>query len=179
MSCRTNEGANVMSTSDHTRSGVEALQRFYQAEAEYVQTGGEDFGPVAATLHPQIVMIQADSLPFGGHWHGRGGFERWMQAFGRAWSSASATDVRFFEHDDTVVAVAEMQATARDSGESFRAPICHIVRIRDGLLMEFRVLYGDTVAMNRALARDQHFMKVMPRDFVGQRLRTDLSAGRR
>ena len=26
-----NEGANVMSTSDHTSNGVEALQRFYQA----------------------------------------------------------------------------------------------------------------------------------------------------
>ena len=58
-----------MSTSDHTSNGIEALQRFYQAGSEYVQTGGKDFGPVAATLHPQIVMIQADSLPFGGQWH--------------------------------------------------------------------------------------------------------------
>ena len=59
-----------MSTSDHSSNGVEALQRFYQAESEYAQTSGEDFGPVAATLHPQIVMIQADSPPFGGQWHG-------------------------------------------------------------------------------------------------------------
>ena len=159
-----------MSTSDHTSNGVEALQRFYQAGSEYVQTGGEDFGPVAATLHPQIVMIQADSLPFGGQWHGREGFERWMQAYGEAWSSASATDLRFFEHDDTVVVVAQMEATARASGQSFRAPICHVVRIRDGLLMEFRMFYWDTVATNRALARDQHFVKVMPRDFVRWRL---------
>jgi hypothetical protein len=78
-----------MSTSDHTSNGIEALQRFYQAESEYVQTGGKDFGPVAATLHPQIVMIQADSLPFGGQWHGREGFERWMQAFGEAWSTTT------------------------------------------------------------------------------------------
>ena len=55
-----------MSTSDHSSNGPEALQRFYQAESEYVQTGGEGLRPVAATLHPQIVMIQADSLPFGG-----------------------------------------------------------------------------------------------------------------
>jgi len=167
-----------MGTSAHTSSGVEALQRFYRAEAEYVRTGGEDFGPVAATLHPHIVMIQADSLPYGGQWHGREGFERWMQAFSQAWSSASTTDVRFFEHDDTVVVVAETEATARDSGESFRTSICHIVRIRDGLLMEFQVFYWDTVAMNRALARDRHSVKVMPRDFVGQRLRTDLNEGR-
>ena len=169
MSCRMNEGANVMTTSDHTSSGVEALMRFYQAGSDYVRTGGKDFGPVAATLDPQIAMIQADSLPFGGQWHGREGFERWMQAFGEAWSSVGATDLRFFEHDDTVVVVAQMEATARASGQSFRAPICHVVRIRDGLLMEFRMFYWDTVATNRALARDQHFVKVMPRDFVGQR----------
>ena len=109
-------------------------------------------GPVAATLHPQIVMIQADSLPFGGQWHGREGFERWMQAFGEAWSSASATDLRFFEHDDTVVVVAQMEVTARASGQSFRAPICHVVRIRDGLLMEFQMFLWDMVATNRASA---------------------------
>ena len=142
-----------MSTSDHTSNGIEALERFYQAESEYVQTGGKDFGPVAATLHPQIVMIQADSLPFGGQWHGRDGFETWMQAFGEAWSSVSATDLRFFEQDDTVVVVAQMEATARASGQSFRAPICHVVRIRDGLLMEFRMFYWDTVVTNRASAR--------------------------
>ena len=45
MSCRATEGANVLSTSDHTSNGVEALERFHQAESEYVQTGGKDLGP--------------------------------------------------------------------------------------------------------------------------------------
>ena len=143
-----------MSTSDHTSNGIEALQRFYQAESEYVQTGGKDCGPVAATLHPQIVMIQADSLPFGGQWHGRDGVKRWMQAFGEAWSSVSATDLRFFEHDDTVVVVAQMEAAARASGQPFRAPICHVGRIRDGLLIEFQMfLLGHGGGEPRASAR--------------------------
>ena len=34
-----------------------------------------------------------------------------------------------------------------------RAPICHVVRIRDGLLMEFQMFCWDTVATNRASAR--------------------------
>ena len=51
--------------------------------------------------------------------------------------------------------------TGGDRGD---APICHVVRIRDGLLMEFRMFYWDTVVTNRALARDQHFVKVMPDD---------------
>ena len=77
-----------------------------------------------------------------------------MQAFGEAWSSVSATDLRFFEHDDTVVVVAQMEATARASGQSFRAPICHVVRIRGGLLMEFQMFCRNTVATTlRASAR--------------------------
>src|SRR5258705_8790570 len=90
-----------MSTSDHTSNGIEPLQRFYQAESEYIQTGGKDFGPVAATLHPQIVMIQADSLPFGGQWHGHDGFERGMQAFSEGWSSVSAKDPPGFSKNPT------------------------------------------------------------------------------
>jgi hypothetical protein len=39
--------------------------------------------------------------------------------------------------------------------------------------MEFRMFYWDTVVTNRALARDQYFVKVMPRDFVGERLSLD------
>jgi len=65
--------------------------------------------------------------------------------------------------------VAQMEATARASGQSFRAPICHVVRIRDGLLMEFRMFYWDTVATDHALASAQHFVRAMARDFVRRR----------
>lgn len=128
------------------------LERFYEAEAEYVSSGGQDFGPVAATLHEDVVIIQADSLPFGGEWRGHDGFEGWMRAFGEAWSAASAQDVRIVEDRDTVIVLATMEATARATGEEVRAPICHVVRVRDGLLAEFRVFYWDTAATNRALA---------------------------
>lgn len=135
-------------------AGIAALKRFYEAEAHYVESGGNDFGPVAETLASDIVMIQADSLPFGGEWHGREGFEGWMRAFGEAWSVAGAEDVRFFEDGDTVVVVAMMEARVRATDEPFSAPICHVVRVRDGLLVEFKVFYWDTQLTNEALGHD-------------------------
>ena len=62
-----------------------ALQRFYEAEEKYASSGRRDFAPVAATLHPQIVLHQPESLPYGGTWHGHQGFETWMKAFVETW----------------------------------------------------------------------------------------------
>lgn len=136
-------------------TAANVLKRFYEAESRYVSSGGTDFGPVAETLHPEVVIVQADSLPFGGEWRGHEGFESWMRAFGEAWSAAAARDVRFVEDGDTVVVLATMEATARATGRSVRAPICHAVRVRDGLLAEFRVFYWDTVATIQALGHSE------------------------
>jgi uncharacterized protein len=134
---------------------ISALKRFYEAEAHYVSSGGDDFAPVSETLDPDIIMIQAESLPFGGEWRGHDGFESWMKAFESAWTSATAKDVRFIEQGDTVVVVATMEATARKTGERMSAPICHVVRVADGRLAEFRVFYWDTAATLRALGQDR------------------------
>ena len=81
-------------------------------------------------------------------------------------SSVGSGPQSSYEYSDVSLIRVVRRSHLGASGQSFRAPICHVVRIRDGLLMEFQMFYWDTVATNRALARDQHFVKVMPRDFV-------------
>lgn len=136
---------------DTPRPAVAALRRFYAAEEHYIASGGHDFTPIAETLDPEIILFQAESLPYGGEWRGHEGFERWLRIMRETWSSAVARDPRFIEHGDTVVVLVTMEAQARVRQHLIHTPICQVVRACEGLLVEWRVFYWDTAAINQVL----------------------------
>ncbi len=49
-------------------SNRDVLQRFYEAEARFMAAEQPDFGPVAPTLHPDCLLCEPESLPYGGEW---------------------------------------------------------------------------------------------------------------
>ena len=56
-------------------AAVQALMRFYEAEARYSASGTPaDRSALLQTLHPDIVLYQPPSLPYGGEWRGREAF---------------------------------------------------------------------------------------------------------
>jgi ketosteroid isomerase-like protein len=135
---------------------VEALKRFYAAEEAYVVSGGQDFTVIAETLHEDVVMRQAASLPYGGEWRGRDGIEAWMQAVSAVWSKLEHFDVRIFDAgDDTVFTRARAVVTSRANGETFEFPILHQVTIRDGKVVVAEPFYWDTAALLEHLSRGE------------------------
>lgn len=129
-----------------------ALARFYAAEERYVASGGDDFAAVAAVVHPDIVVWAATSLPYGGEWRGVEEFEGFLKAFGAAWEDLEVLNPTFVEFgDDAVIVLLTMKAKARKTGKTIQAPLCQINRFRDGLLVEVRPFYWDTMETNRIL----------------------------
>ncbi len=136
-----------------------ALDRCWTAQAAYIASERLDFGPMEATLHPEIVLYQANSLPYGGEWRGRDGIRGWLQAMDHAWNSVEVRDARIVEADGMVVVTASFVARARASGATVAMPICELIRFRDSLPIEWRVFYLDTAQINEALghmARRRH-----------------------
>ena len=137
-------------TTDRSENLI-ALERCWDAQSAYVGSGGEDFAAMAASLHPEIVLRQADSLPYGGEWRGHRGIEGWMKEMTRAWDSVEVEHSALFEHDDSIVVLATFEARARATGTRVRMPICEVIRFADSLPLEWRVFYLDTAAINRVL----------------------------
>jgi quinol monooxygenase YgiN/ketosteroid isomerase-like protein len=127
----------------------EVLQRFYAAEEAYLEDG--DFGPVAEVLAPDVVMHQAESLPYGGVWRGHDGFRRWMEAFAAQWESLAVTEPRFLSSGDVVLVLSRVIATGRATGTRVTWPLAQVITVRDGRIAEIRPFYWDTVAVARAL----------------------------
>ena len=148
----------ITSKSDSTRSTpssapLDALLRFYAAEEHYASAGRDDFAPIAATLHPDIVLYQPESLPYGGTWRGLAGFETWMKAFTASWSLVRPRDPVFYQPDDqTLISTVTMEAQSRATGRMVQMPMCQVLKIKDGLPIEWRNFAWDTAQLNAALA---------------------------
>ncbi|WP_010312955.1 hypothetical protein [Saccharopolyspora spinosa] len=59
-----------MTATNATKSVLEGM---YAAEAGYVAAGGPgeaSFAPLAEFFSPDVVLHQAEAMPYGGTWHG-------------------------------------------------------------------------------------------------------------
>ena len=128
----------------------DVIERFYTAEAAYMNAGGAEagasFAAMAATLDPDVVLHQSPDLPWGGEFRGHDGYEDWARQMSRAFDRLEVADTRVFADDDTVVITCRLVTRSRTSGETIDLPMTQVVRVRGGRIVEFRPFYWNVPA---------------------------------
>ena len=143
--------------SDSEDAGMlRTLNNFYKAESAYLEAGGGDFAAIAATLHPECVIHQPVSLPYGGVWRGHGGFEEWMQLFAQVWASLEVTGPEQMLIGNVVISRSHVYAERRGSGEKLDWPLLQYFRFREGLIVELWPFYWDTAILVKQLGGESH-----------------------
>ncbi|WP_435853266.1 nuclear transport factor 2 family protein [Streptomyces smyrnaeus] len=131
------------------------LTGMYAAEVEYLAAGGPgtaSFAPLAPFFAPDVVLHQADGLPYGGTWHGHAGMERFFLEMSRVWESFDITHQEFVATGATPVVLSRIHARARATGREVVFPILQTITVRDGRIAEVRPFYWDTAAIAAACA---------------------------
>ena len=139
--------------SDPTPGAVDVLMRMYAAESEYLGAGGPgkaSFDTLAPFFSPDVVLHQADALPYGGTWRGHAGMERFMLAMSHAWAEFEMVEQRFLATEGTAVVLTEVHARARATGKELDFPILQTVAVEDGRITEIRPFYWDAAAIREA-----------------------------
>jgi uncharacterized protein len=111
-----------------------------------------DMATVASLLHPEVRVIEADSLPFGGIVTGVEGFTRLVRRVFTTFANTAVSIDEYIAEGDTVVVLATMSGQSKASGEAFSMPISEIWRVRDGLITEIKPFYHDTQKINALAA---------------------------
>ena len=107
---------------------------------------GGDADRAFKLLHPDVVVYEADALPYSGTYHGVEGFGQMMeQLFGTFDLQINKYEV--LDAGDTVIARMDISLTARSSGRSVSMPIVELYRFTDGLISEVDIFYKDTAAV--------------------------------
>ena len=143
-----------MSTANQP-SPRDVIQRFYAAEAAYMNAGGGDagasFADMAATLDPDVVLHQSPDLPWGGEFLGHAGYEDWARQMSRAVDRLDVKDTRFFTGGDTVIITCRLVTRSRASAETLDLPMAQVVRVRGARIIEFRPFYWNVPAYGETI----------------------------
>jgi hypothetical protein len=103
-----------------------------------------DVAAVVALMDSSIVWYEAETLPYGGVYHGPDAvLENVFTALGRDWEPFAAVPQTYIAADSHVVVLGEYSGTHRGTGRTFVAPFAHVFRFEGGRLVEFRQ-YTDT-----------------------------------
>jgi uncharacterized protein len=138
---------------DASTDTLSVLKGMYAAESDYLAAGGPgkaSFDRLAPFFADDVVLHQADALPYGGEWHGHDGMERFMVAMSTAWESFEMVDQRFLCTDGTAIVLTEVHARARTTGQELDFPILQAITVEDGRITEVRPFYWDTAAIASA-----------------------------
>ncbi|MFJ8085699.1 nuclear transport factor 2 family protein [Streptomyces sp. NPDC096205] len=129
---------------------VTVLTGMYAAEAEYLAAGGPDeasFDLLAPFFSPDVVLHQADGLPYGGPWRGHDGMRRFFVVMGEVWESFDMVEQEFLATGETAVVLTQVRARARTTGRELSFPVLQAITVRDGRIAEVRPFYWDTQAI--------------------------------
>ncbi|MEV0322392.1 nuclear transport factor 2 family protein [Streptomyces sp. NPDC050658] len=135
---------------------VAVLTAMYEAESRYLAAGGPgkaSFALLAPYFAPDVVMHQAESLPYGGVWRGHDGMARFFVAMAETWESFEIGDQEFLATGGTVVVRTRVRARARATGRELTFPVLQTIAVRDGRITEVRPFYWDTGEIAAATGR--------------------------
>jgi ketosteroid isomerase-like protein len=121
------------------RSNKDTLRIFFDAAK------ANNSEQMLAVLHPNLQVIEADSLPYGGTIKGRELFAEFTKTVFTTWRNTSVTVEELIGDGQYVVVLATMSGEGKATGEPFNMPIAEVWRFdASGLVVEIKPFYFDT-----------------------------------
>lgn len=148
------------------------LKGMYEAESRFLAAGGPGkagFDTLAPFFAPDVVLHQADALPYGGTWRGHQGMERFMIAMSEAWEVFEMVEQTFLAVENPIVVLTQVHARARASGQQLNFPILQTVALEDGRITDVRPFYWDTAAIADACRHSTMPKRPAPTDSTKRR----------
>lgn len=103
-----------------------------------------DWAAVETMLSDELVIHEAESLPFGGAYRGKRALRDLYATVMGYWDNPSV-DVYSIVGDDThVVALMNFSMTSKTSGRTILQKMAEVSTVRDGLVVDMRIHYYDT-----------------------------------
>ena len=130
---------------------IEAVRRLFSAVEE------RDLAGVLAAYDENIVIREAESLPYGGEFHGHEGGERHALKALEVWGNLQPADERtliakFLDAGDDYVIVLWRQRGINSRGEKFDAPVVSVYKMRGSKIVESQMFHADTKTLVKFLA---------------------------
>lgn len=112
-------------------------------KAMFAAFGEGDFETVATYLHPDLIITEADCLPYSGVFRGPEGYIELATKVFATWDDLSVSQEAMLAEGDLLVVVSKFKGKTK-AGVSFTMPMTEAFYFTDGLVSEIRPYYFDT-----------------------------------
>lgn len=127
----------------------EIIRDFYTAVAS------GDMARAEAKLSAEhIVIFEAESLPYGGVFHGVEGYRDLTRRLVASWKRVRFDDLKLAQGENRVVANFVMTATGRTTGIEVAFPVVEVFDFEQDRIVSIRPFLWDTHALRKALGID-------------------------
>jgi uncharacterized protein len=133
-----------------SKQDIETVRQVFDA------VRARDLQQLLAAYHPDIIIRDAPSLPYGGVYRGHEGAADHAAGFMATWDPLQSAEQRspkeeLYEAGEYVVAHWRLRATGAHGGQ-IDAPVIDLFTIRDGKVADLQMFHFDTAALTRFLA---------------------------
>jgi uncharacterized protein len=125
------------------------LQKFNEAEQKYLLTG--NFDELRKLFAPNAVIYQAAGLPYGGEHRGHGALEEHFSIVRDTWQKIETLETRSLILGDEGAIRERIRFTSRRTGKILTTEVFILVKVNDGVMVEARPFYLDTLAVRQAI----------------------------
>ena len=102
-----------------------------------------------------IEIVQTDRLPWGGTFQGHDGARRFLTGLTSQVNSSLRID-RFITCGDDILAIGWTRGKVNTTGATYRAPIVHIWRVRDGKATRVQFFVDSPLILAALAERRKH-----------------------
>ncbi|HEU4325592.1 MAG TPA: nuclear transport factor 2 family protein [Roseiflexaceae bacterium] len=111
-----------------------------------------DIPAILAYMAPDFVIVEAESLPYGGEFHGPAGFQQLMEQIFAVWERLESNIERVVGEEDDVAVFITISGKLRGVEQPITMPLIEHWRFRDGKAVFCRPFYADTALIARLWA---------------------------
>jgi uncharacterized protein len=134
-----------------SEENMETVRRLFKAVED------RDLPGVLAAYDENVVIREAESLPYGGEFHGHEGAQRHALGAFEVWEnlqpqSQRMLNARFLDAGDDYVIVLWRERGVNSDGEKFDAPVVSVYKMRGSKILESQMFHADTKALVQFLA---------------------------
>lgn len=116
-------------------------------QAVYAHAGAGDWTACEALLSPDLVIHEADGLPYAGTYRGRDALQRLHGIVMAHWQDPEIEFHAMTAGDGHVVSLVTFHLTSKATGKRATMPLAEMFRIDQGLVTEIRPFYFDPAAV--------------------------------
>jgi uncharacterized protein len=133
---------------------IDNIRRLFKAVED------RDIAGVLTAYDPEIVIREAESLPYGGTYHGLEGAKQHIEGAARTWDALQPSTERnmeavFLNAEDYVIVLWRLKGLAISSLKKLALPVVSVYKMCDGKIIESQMFYADTVAIRQFLEGDR------------------------